>query len=266
MDLSGGERQGGVVADPGGVQLVTVGEPRQAGVGVVAGDGQQFFGQDSRQLPVCRAYRVADRLLQGGAPAGLSIPCLGACDLDEGVALERGIEVPLNHVQRPLDRHPGRGATGRDPVAEPLSGLLEDSGELAQALDQLSRRLGIGRRDERGGDQLADVVAGHVVRLEFDEAFVDEGDGVAQLLVQLGAGRPVLDGQRGAVHGRQPVAQSCPPAAELLVPGRREILDPVVVAMVAENGGVGGTGLKHRLPVVLGQAVYGRVHVFVRHR
>src|SRR5690606_10659413 len=106
-----------------------------------------------------------------------------------------------------------------------------------------------------GGDEQVGVDAVELVPGHLGEAQVDGPDGVVELVEQQVAGDGV--GLVEPVEGGGPVPQVDPGGPQALLGLGRQVVDPVVVAVVADEGGEQRAGLESGLPVLVGQGADG---------
>ena len=252
VQLVGGERQAGVHLDQRPVHLGAVVEVDEAGAVVGSGDGQQLVAQHVAVVGEGGADDVAHDVGELCPPGREPVPALGARQRGERVRVERRLEVALDLVDRALDVDAGGRAAGGEALAEPGGGLGQHRGVGPGAFDGHRRVLGFGGAELPGGDEQVGVDALHLVGRHLGQPQVDAPHGVVELVNQKVAGHGVGVIERRVECGG-PLAQADPRRPQPLLGLGGQVVDAVVVAVVAEERGEQGAGLEARLPVPVGE-------------
>jgi hypothetical protein len=108
-----------------------------------------------------------------------------------------------------------------------------------------------GHREELGVDAL------HLVRGQLDEARIDRRGGVVELLDEELARHPIGGVEPGRVDGPRLGGEARPDGALSGVGVGREVIDPVVEPVIAQERGEEGAGLEAGLPVPVGDVAQG---------
>ena len=176
----------------------------------------------------------------------------------ERVPPERRGQVLVDLVEGALDVDPGRGPPGGEAGPQPVDDLVEQRRDLAVALQERPGRLRRRRLDLGGEDEQLGMDARVLVEAELDLADVDGVHRLGQLGPQQLPGDEIGRREAGGVDGVDggPDVQPGRPLSGVGVDG--DVLDAVVVAVVAVQGGVGRTGLEERLPVTVGEVSSSR--------
>ena len=136
---------------------------------------------------------------------------------------------------------------------EPVEGFVEQSGHLAEPLDDPRGVVRFGDAQHAGRLEQVDVHAFHLVRAQLDQTCVDGVERVAQQRVEQAERDAVGERERSGVDGRGSIGEGLPASpVDALALGRQR-LEPVVEPVVADEGGEGRCNVEQRLPGVLGE-------------
>ena len=252
VELVGGERQPGVHLDERPVQLVPDGQVPQARPVVGSGPRQQLVPQHVAVAGEGGAQLAGHDLGQLGPPGVEPVPALGPGQVDERVVRQRRGQVAVDLVERAQDVQAGRRAP-RGQALAPALGRLGQHVAVAPGAGEGHRRvLRLGGVELGCVDQQIGVDALHLVPGHLGQAQVDASHRVVQLVEQQVAGHGVGLVER-AVDRRRLLPQAGPRGPQGLLGLGRQVVHPVVVAVVAHEGGEQWAGLQLGLPVRLGQ-------------
>ena len=262
VDVAGVEFQRGEAVHRPAVVLFAAGEPADARLLLGTGGGEHVGGDGGAVAGEGGADDLLHLFLHGPAPPRhLPFGHVGRRhDGEEGVLVDGGGQVGVELREHLLDGHPGRRAPRGHALEEAVDGVVE-RGAQARGLHHVGGGVFGGDRRHLGdvGDQVH-VGAEHRVHQELGVGGA-EGVGVGARLEQENLAGDLVGGiERGGVEGpgRGDDAIEVGDEAFLLGPGG--ILDAVVEAVVAQQGGEGGLGPQEEIPVAVGQGGEIGVH------
>ena len=241
VDLLGGLRRGGELAQCCGVRRVAVGHPAQAAPVVRSAEREDLVAQHVAVGPQTGTYVALDHLTQPALP-GIDVQAVGR----RGGGQQRVVRDRLRQQAVELLNGVGGGEGGREPpgghaVALALRELAVVATEPAQLVDERLGHVGVGQREHAHQDRHRDLRAEDRVSGHLREAGLHGVGAGGRVGDQHVPGDPLLVGEVGLV-GRRGARREVAHRGDLAVlrlPGG--LLEMAGTAVVTEQVGMRGS-------------------------